>query len=90
MISGNRCRFLSGAAATLFGAFGIDTFAGDEAGDEPWNLKRLMREFAAVRPARARFAETKYLKMLDRPIEPSGTLSYDAPSRRETHPGSEA
>jgi hypothetical protein len=40
-----------------------------------------MREFATIRPARLRFAETKYLKMLDRPIEPSGTLSYDAPSR---------
>ena len=42
-----------------------------------------MREFAAVRSARARFTETKYLKMLDRPIESSGTLAYDAPSRLE-------
>lgn len=83
MISGSRRRFLSGTVATLLGALCTDAFGTDEGGDEPWNLQRLMRGFASVRSARARFSEARYLKMLDRPIESSGTLAYDAPSRLE-------
>jgi len=83
MTSGSRRRFLSGTTAILVGTLGLRAHAEDESGADPWNLNRLMREFAAVRSARARFTETKYLKMLDRPIESSGTLAYDAPSRLE-------
>ena len=83
MTSGSRRRFLSGTTAILVGTLGLRAHAEDESGADPWNLNRLMREFAAVRSARARFTETKYLKMLDRPMESSGTLSYDAPSRLE-------
>lgn len=83
MISGPRRRLLLGAIATVLGTFGVGARGDDEADGEPWTLDRLMREFAAVRSARARFTEKKYLKMLDRPVESSGTLAYDAPSRLE-------
>jgi hypothetical protein len=72
-----------GATLAALGIRGARAFAADEPGDEAWTLDRLMRELATVRSARARFTERKYLKMLDRPIESSGTLAYDAPSRLE-------
>jgi len=83
MISGSRRRFCCALAAGVLGTLGREALGNDEAGDEPWTLKRLMRELGSVRSARARFSETKYLKMLDRPIQSSGTLAWDAPSRLE-------
>lgn len=83
MISGPRRRLVLGAIATVLGYSGIRARGDDEVDGEPWSLDRLMREFGAVRTARARFTERKYLKMLDRPVESSGTLAYDAPSRLE-------
>ncbi len=83
MISGPRRKLLLGAIATVLGTFGVVARSEDTDGDERWTLDRLMRRFAAVRSARARFTEKKYLKMLDRPVESSGTLAYDAPSRLE-------
>lgn len=46
--------------------------------DQAWGLQQLMREFAGVERANARFVERKYLKILDRPLEVSGTLEYRA------------
>jgi len=83
MISGSRRRLVCALAAGVLGTLSPDALSNDEAGDEPWTLKRLMRELGSVRSARARFSETKYLKMLDRPIQSSGTLAWDAPSRLE-------
>lgn len=83
MISGPRRSLLLGVIATVLGAFAGSARSEDEDSTERWTLDRLMREFAAVRSARARFTEKKYLKMLDRPVESSGTLAYDAPSRLE-------
>ena len=42
-----------------------------------------MRELASVQHSKARFVERKYLKMLDRPLELSGTLEYRAPDHLE-------
>jgi hypothetical protein len=42
-----------------------------------------MSELGAVPSARADFVEEKFLAVLDRPLEVSGTLSYDAPSHLE-------
>lgn len=50
---------------------------------EEWGLERLMREFAGVQRASARFVERKYLKILDRPLELTGTLEYRAPDHLE-------
>lgn len=46
---------------------------------EAWGLEQLMLEFAAVQRASARFVERKHLKILDRPLELTGTLEYRAP-----------
>jgi hypothetical protein len=83
MTSGSRRGFLSGTTALLLGMLGLRAHGENESGADPWGLTRLMREFAVVRSARARFTETKYLKMLDRPIKSSGTLAYEAPARLE-------
>ncbi len=72
---------LAGIVAALLtvcgGAFGEESSAG------PWDLPQLMRELASVNTARARFTEKRFLKMLDRPIESSGTLAFEAPAHLE-------
>jgi len=69
-------------AATLV-ALGVAGGHCAEDLEAPWTLPRLMSEFAAVRSSRARFTERKFMRMLDRPLEASGTLAWDAPSRLE-------
>jgi outer membrane lipoprotein carrier protein LolA len=44
-----------------------------------------MREMAERPHARARFVETKYLRLLSRPLTLRGTLSYTPPDRLEKH-----
>lgn len=79
MTSGSRRALLAGIAAAV-GSFGFAARGGEST---PWDLGQLMRELASVRSARARFTEKRFLRMLDRPIESSGTLAYEAPSRLE-------
>lgn len=79
MTSGSRRALLAGLAATVV-SFGMAA-RSEESGE--WDLGQLMRELSGVRSARARFTEKRFLKMLDRPIESSGTLAYEAPSRLE-------
>ena len=59
--------------ALLFCAFQQPT------GAQEWGLDSLMQELASVQHSKAHFVERKYLKMLDRPLELSGTLEYRAP-----------
>ena len=47
-----------------------------------WNLNVLMGELARRSSGQAYFTETKYLAVLDKPIEQSGTLAF-APGRLE-------
>ena len=54
---------------------------GQEPAQEPWGLQQLMVELGQVQYSRARFIERKYLKVLKSPLELTGTLEYDAPSR---------
>lgn len=81
MTSGSRRAALAGIVAALLAtcgrAFGEDSDTG------PWDLPQLMRELASVNTARARFTEKRFLKMLDRPIESSGTLAFEAPAHLE-------
>ncbi|MGO9803368.1 MAG: LolA-related protein [Steroidobacteraceae bacterium] len=46
-------------------------------------LDALMRELAARRHGHVAFTEVQYLAMLDRPLESSGELFYEAPDRLE-------
>ena len=48
---------------------------------ELWGLEQLMVELGRLQHSQARFIERKYLKVLKSPLELSGTLEYDAPSR---------
>jgi hypothetical protein len=46
-------------------------------------LDALMRELAARRHGHVAFTEVQYLALLDRPLESSGELFYEAPDRLE-------
>ncbi len=82
MTSGARRELLRVALATTLIALGVRTAPAAYA-DTRWTLPRMMEGFAAVTSARTRFVERKFLHMLDRPLESSGTLAWDAPSRLE-------
>lgn len=66
--------------AGMFAALRFPAWGGES---DSWDLAQLMRELSRVRSARARFTEKRFLKMLERPIESSGTLAYEAPARLE-------
>lgn len=55
------------------------------AGSAPaaWGVDQLMAALATQKSGRARFVETKYLAMLERPVESSGELVFVAPDRLE-------
>jgi outer membrane lipoprotein-sorting protein len=44
-----------------------------------WDLARLLRGFSAVKEAKARYVERKFLRVLKQPIQDSGILVYAAP-----------
>jgi hypothetical protein len=46
-------------------------------------LQSVMSRLAAVKTAKADFVERKYVKLLTKPVESSGTLIYAAPDRFE-------
>ena len=48
-----------------------------------WNIDQLMRDLAQTRSSHVRFAEKKFIAMLDQPVESSGELLYSAPDRLE-------
>ncbi|HYM41831.1 MAG TPA: LolA-related protein [Steroidobacteraceae bacterium] len=48
-------------------------------------LDELMRQLAAQPHGHVAFTEVQYLAMLDRPLESSGELLYEAPDRLEKH-----
>ncbi|NMG67509.1 outer membrane lipoprotein carrier protein LolA [Azoarcus indigens] len=50
-----------------------------------WGLEQLMATLADNRGGRVSFVETRYMALLDAPIESSGELVYVAPSRLERH-----
>ena len=53
------------------------------AGAADWNLASLFASLARERPERAAFRETKFLALLDRPLESSGELVFTPPDRLE-------
>ena len=50
-----------------------------------WGLEQLMQGLARVQSSKARFVERKHLRILNAPLELSGTLSYTAPGHLEKH-----
>lgn len=53
------------------------------AADVPWDLPLLMQGMAQVKESRGKFVERKYLSLLNRPLESSGTLVFRAPGHLE-------
>jgi hypothetical protein len=48
-----------------------------------WDLQQLMESLALNKSGRASFVETKYIALLEKPVESSGELLYTAPDRLE-------
>lgn len=48
-----------------------------------FDIDQLMQGLAQIRTGQAGFVETKYIAMLDKPVESSGELFYKAPGRLE-------
>jgi hypothetical protein len=59
--------------------------AAEPAPDATWSVEQLMQRFAQVKSAKATFVERKHLRILDAPLELSGTLVYTAPGHLEKH-----
>ena len=67
--------FLAGAGL-LLGLCCAPAFAA-------WDVAQLMQGLAQNKSGRASFVETKYIALLDKPVESSGELLYTAPDRLE-------
>lgn len=82
-------RWTSRTTALLAIALALAALQGAAASTVPSDLgpgarlSELMRQLAQVRHGRANFVEWQYLAVLDRPLESSGQLRYDAPDRLE-------
>jgi len=53
--------------------------------ESAWDVQQLMRSLAQVKQAEGRFVERKFLSILNRPLESSGTLLFQAPGHLEKH-----
>ncbi len=67
--------------SVLFFAFALLCGAGARANDI--DMPSLMRLFANGKHIKAEFAERKYIRILDTPVESSGELVFRAPARLE-------
>ena len=59
--------------------------AAETASDTALSVEQLMQRLAQVKSAKAAFVERKHLRILNAPIESSGTLLYTAPGYLEKH-----
>jgi outer membrane lipoprotein-sorting protein len=66
---------------TLIGA----AAAAESAPDASFGVEQLMQRLAQVKSARATFVERKHLRVLNAPLEMTGTLVYTAPGYLEKH-----
>lgn len=53
--------------------------------DSSWDVRQLMQGLAQVKEAKGKFVERKFLSVLNRPLESSGTLLFQAPAHLEKH-----
>lgn len=59
--------------------------AEPSATQEEWGLPQLMQRLAQAKASQGTFVERKFLSVLNRPIEMSGTLQFRAPDHLEKH-----
>jgi outer membrane lipoprotein-sorting protein len=72
-------------AITLSLACCLRADGAEPAADSTWGLEQLMQRLAQVKNVQAKFVERKHLRILDAPLEFSGTLLYKAPGHLEKH-----
>ncbi len=53
--------------------------------ESAWNVRQLMREMSQVSESKGKFVERKYMAVLSRPLESSGTLLFRSPDYVEKH-----
>ena len=83
MTSGRRPRHADAAApARWLAAVALVAFAPWVSAAQ-WNVASLMELLARNQPGRATFTETRYLALLDRPLESSGELRFTPPHKLE-------
>lgn len=64
----------------------VPAIAYAEAEPSPaWGLPQLMSSLAQVKTSQGKFVEHKFLSVLNRPLESSGTISFRAPDHLEKH-----
>lgn len=73
----------SGFAAWLCLLAALLSLSHAPASAAEWDLDRLLQSLAKAKAGQATFVEKKYLAMLERPVESSGELVYEAPNRLE-------
>ena len=74
---------LARIAALLVSVILMPASYAAEATSADWGAKELMQGLAQVKSAKGKFVERKYLSILSKPLEFSGTLLYTAPGRLE-------
>ncbi len=62
-----------------------EAMAPEQSSPSAWGVQQLMEEMAGVKTSRKKFTERKYMSVLTKPLESSGTLAYQAPARLEKH-----
>ncbi|MES1980936.1 MAG: LolA-related protein [Pseudomonadota bacterium] len=72
-------------AMMLFAACSACAEGETAAPEARWDVARLMQRLAQVQHAQGQFVEKKYLRILNKPLESSGTLIYQAPGHLEKH-----
>lgn len=50
-----------------------------------WDIQQLMQSLAEVKEAKGNFVENKFLSVLNRPLESTGVLLFQAPGHLEKH-----
>jgi outer membrane lipoprotein-sorting protein len=66
-------------------ACSLHAHGAEPAGASVWGLEQLMQRLGQVKSVQGKFVERKHLRILDAPIEFSGTLIYKAPGHLEKH-----
>ena len=50
-----------------------------------WDIQQLMQSLAGIKEAKGNFVESKFLSVLNRPLESAGVLVFQAPGHLEKH-----
>lgn len=50
-----------------------------------WNVQQLMQHLGQLKESKGKFVERKFLSVLNRPLESSGTLLFQSPGHLEKH-----